>query len=114
MALPDVKLGDPIVPAVPNLPLGPDQYERQYQDQFAKVLRLYFNQLTINLQQLIGVNTLSSTAYTVATLPSAVDYGVGTRTFVSDALGPVFAATVVGGGAVTVPVYSDGTNWRVG
>lgn len=114
MALPDVKLGDPIVPAVPNLPLGTEQYSRQYQDQFSNVLRLYFNQITITLQQLIGVNTLASTAYTVATLPSAVDYGVGTRTFVSDALAPVFAATVVGGGAVTVPVYSDGTNWRVG
>jgi hypothetical protein len=114
MALPEVKIGKPISPAVPNLPLGTDQYERRYQDQFSNVLRLYFNQITITLQQLIGVNTLSSTAYTVATLPSAVDYGVGTRTFVSDALAPTFAATVVGGGAVTVPVYSDGTNWKVG
>ena len=114
MALPDSKLGDPISPAVPNLPLGPEQYQRQYQDQFANVLRLYFNQLRITIQQLIGANTFTATAYTVATLPSAVDYGVGTRTFVSDALAPVFAAVVVGGGAVIVPVYSDGTNWRVG
>jgi hypothetical protein len=113
MALPEAKIGDPIVPAVPNLPLGPDQYERRYQDQFANVLRLYFNQITITLQQLIGVNTLTSTAYTVATLPSAANYA-RTRTFVSDALAPAFAAVVAGGGAVTVPVYSDGTNWRVG
>lgn len=34
-----------INPAPPNLPLGTDQYERRYQDQFANVLRLYFNQL---------------------------------------------------------------------
>jgi hypothetical protein len=31
-----------------------------------------------------------------------------------DALAPAFGATVVGGGAVKVPVYSDGTNWKVG
>jgi hypothetical protein len=31
--------------AAPNLPLAPDQWNRQYQDQFANVLRLYFNRL---------------------------------------------------------------------
>jgi hypothetical protein len=31
-----------------------------------------------------------------------------------DALAPEFGATVVGGVAVAVPVYSDGTNWKVG
>jgi len=35
-----------IVPEPPNLPLGTEQYERRYQDQFANVLRLYFNRLT--------------------------------------------------------------------
>lgn len=34
-----------INPAVPNLPLGTQEYERRYQDQFTNVLRLYFNQL---------------------------------------------------------------------
>jgi hypothetical protein len=114
MALPEVKTGKPIAPAVPNLPLATEEYSRQYLDQFANILRLYFNQIGIVIQQLIGANTFSSTAYTVATLPSAADYGVGARTFVSDALAPAFAATVVGGGAVTVPVYSDGTDWKVG
>jgi hypothetical protein len=33
---------------------------------------------------------------------------------VSDASGPAFGATVAGSGAVAVPVYSDGTNWKVG
>lgn len=32
-------------PAPPNLPLGPYQYDRLYQDQFANILRLYFNRL---------------------------------------------------------------------
>jgi hypothetical protein len=31
--------------AVPNLPLAPDAYQRQYQDQVNNVLRLFFNQL---------------------------------------------------------------------
>jgi hypothetical protein len=47
-------------------------------------------------------------------LCSAATAGVGARAFVTDALSPVFGSTVVGGGAVNVPVYSDGTNWKVG
>jgi hypothetical protein len=50
----------------------------------------------------------------VSALPSASTVGRGSRTFVTDALTPVFQATVTGGGAVFTPVYSDGTNWKVG
>ena len=39
-------------PAAPNLPLAPDQWDKRYQDQFANVLRLYFNQLSGLLQEL--------------------------------------------------------------
>lgn len=56
MALPQFKTGPLIAPTAPNLPLGPDQYARQYQDQFANVLRLYFNQLD-NFNQLFTTNT---------------------------------------------------------
>ena len=52
--------------------------------------------------------------FTVATLPAASPSGIGSKAFVSDALAPVFGSTVVTGGAVAVPVYSDGTNWKVG
>jgi hypothetical protein len=52
-----------------------------------------------------------STLYTVATLPTA---SVGGRSFVTDASAPVFGTAVTGGGAVAVPVYYDGTQWRVG
>lgn len=52
--------------------------------------------------------------YTVATLPAPATTGAGATTFVSDASGPSFGATVAGGGSVRVPVYSDGTNWKVG
>ena len=56
MALPEFKVAPLIAPAVPNLPLGTEQYSRQYQDQFANVLRLYFNQLN-NFNQLFTTNT---------------------------------------------------------
>jgi len=42
-------------PAAPNLPLGPDDYQRAYQDGFANILRLYFNRLTSLLAALTGV-----------------------------------------------------------
>jgi len=41
-------------PAVPNLPLGTQEYERRYQDQFTNILRLYFNQLRNSLTELLG------------------------------------------------------------
>ena len=45
-----------INPAPPNLPLGTEQYERRYQDQFTNILRLYFNQLRNALGELFGRN----------------------------------------------------------
>lgn len=59
----------------------------------------------------------SSTALTVATLPSAATVGAGGRSFVTDSSTTVILGlglTVVGGGANKVPVYSDGTNWIIG
>ena len=43
-----------INPATPSLPLGTEQYERRYQDQYSNVLRLYFNQLRNSLTELLG------------------------------------------------------------
>jgi hypothetical protein len=43
-----------IVPASPSLPLGTDQYERRYQDQFTNILRLYFNQIQNALAELFS------------------------------------------------------------
>lgn len=40
--------------AAPNLPLAPQGYERQYQDQFANVLRLFFNELTNTINLVVG------------------------------------------------------------
>jgi hypothetical protein len=101
--------------ASPNLPLAPLEYDRQYTDQLNNVFRLYFNRIDSILDQLKTDAIIPPlTNYTVATLPSAVTSGKGARSFVTDALGPTFGATVVTGGAVAVPVYSDGTNWKVG
>ena len=103
-----------INPPVPNLPLGTEAYERRYQDQFANVLRLYFNQLNNALGIVITKITTASTVYTVATLPDPVVAGAGTRTFVSDSSITTFNTTVAGGGTNTVPVFSNGTNWKIG
>ena len=56
----------------------------------------------------------SSIPQTVASLPTASRAGAGSRLFVSDATATTFASVVTGGGVNNVPVYSDGTNWRIG
>lgn len=53
-------------------------------------------------------------SYTVANLPSAATVGANARAFATDANATTFASTVAGGGANFVPVYSDGTNWKIG
>jgi hypothetical protein len=101
--------------ASPNLPLSPFEYDRQYADQLNNVLRLYFNRVDAILNQLKTDTIIPAlTNYTVATLPSAATSGKGARSFVTDALLPTFGSTVAAGGAVATPVYSDGTNWKVG
>lgn len=49
---------------------------------------------------------------TVAHLPAAG--AKGSRNFVTDATATTFGTIVAGGGANNVPVYDDGTNWRIG
>jgi len=101
--------------AAPSLPLATTDYSRQYQDQLSNVLRLYFNRIDDFIARLSAVETIPALVnYTVVTLPSAATAGAGARSFVTNALAPTFGATVVGGGTVNVPVYSDGVNWKVG
>jgi hypothetical protein len=54
------------------------------------------------------------TTFLVAALPAAATAGAGARAFVTDANATTFASIVAGSGANGVPVYSDGTNWRIG
>lgn len=53
-------------------------------------------------------------ATVVGSLPSAATMGAGARSFVTDALTPVFGNAVSAGGAAKVPVVSDGISWLVG
>lgn len=48
------KVADFINPVAPNLPLATQEYERQFQDQFENILRLYFNQLDNAFGSLLG------------------------------------------------------------
>jgi hypothetical protein len=100
----------------PRLPAASFDYDPNYINQLNNILRLYFNQLDNILGQLSSSSGYipAPEVYTVAALPSAATAGVGARAFVSDATLAVFAATVAGGGANKVPVYSDGTNWKIG
>lgn len=74
-----------------------------------------FASLTTNVSGILpvvnGGNGLGA-AYTVATLPAAGTQG--RRSWVTDALVPVFLAAPVGGGAVVCPVFDNGTAWVVG
>lgn len=51
---------------------------------------------------------------TVGSLPICISAGVGLRAFVTDATDPAFLFPVIGGGAISLPVVCDGTNWVVG
>lgn len=91
----------------PRLPAAPTEYDPRFIEQYSNVLRLYFNQLD-------NISAQQSTTYIVSKLPDAAQAGVGARAFVTDATGPTFGSTVVGGGAVKTPVYSNGVDWKVG
>jgi hypothetical protein len=54
---------------------------------------------------------LNLQAYTVATLPTCDSAANTTYAAVTDATAPTYNATVTGGGAVSIPVYCNGTHW---
>ena len=48
----------------PNLPIATPDYQKQYQDQYSNVLRLYFNQLdAINNQSIQQIDKLNTFAW---------------------------------------------------
>ena len=55
-----------------------------------------------------ATTTIKTGGYTVATLPAGT---VGMRTYVTDATAPTYNGVLTGGGAVTVPVFYNGTAW---
>lgn len=112
--------------AVPRLPQFAETYDATTQEMYSNVLRLYFNQLNGVVNQLSSATLAASQAntnntnpqtpyvFTVATLPSATTTNVGVRAFVSDANATTFNSVVAGGGTNKVPIFCDGTNWRIG
>ena len=66
----------------------------------------------------VGPNSIDALApftlktYTVATLPAGPVKGW--TAMVTDANATTFASIVAGGGSNNIPVYYDGTNWRIG
>lgn len=61
-----------------------------------------------------GTGYLKLIPTTVGALTAAATVGAGTKAFVTDANATTFASVVAGGGSNVVPVYSDGTDWRIG
>ena len=72
--------------------------------------------LNLDVSGLLNVTGITQQAvYTVAALPAATVQGK--RAFVSDAthaLSNHHGQIVAGGGTYFVPIFSDGTNWRIG
>lgn len=97
------------LPKAPLLPFAPVQYDRSYQDTLNNILRQYFG----TIDNLAAQFCLSG-VYEVANLPGADSLGAGARAFVIDSSVTTFGSTVAGGGSSKVPVYSDGTDWKVG
>lgn len=62
----------------------------------------------------VVADTVKTTPVTVANLPAAATVGQGARAFVTDANATTFNSVVAGGGANAVPVFSDGSAWRIG
>lgn len=75
---------------------------------------LQINSVSIGKISSSGFDLLKNQTTTVASLPAASTAGAGARAFVTDANATTFASIVAGSGSNGVPVYSDGTNWRIG
>jgi hypothetical protein len=64
-----------------------------------------------------AIAALAFTPVTLTTLGTASAAGAGARAFINDsnvAAATNFGTVAVSGNTNIVPVYSDGTNWRVG
>ena len=62
-----------------------------------------------------ATTALQTTPVITSALPAAATAGAGARSMVTDAdAGSVFGAVLVGARSLTLPVFSDGTDWRTG
>ena len=101
----------------PALPRAPLDYSQSFMATMIRNIETYFRQLdsnAANYAESYTADQVVTTATTVASLPTASTVTVGTRMFVSDANSTTFNSVVAGGGSNKVPVFCDGTNWRIG
>lgn len=68
-----------------------------------------FNTATLTANAILA-KSIKTDGYNVSTLPTG---SMGMKVYVLDALAPTYGSTVIGGGAVVVPVFYNGTNWIV-
>ena len=64
------------------------------------------------IRQIIEILHTQTVPVLTASLPTAGDKG--RRAFVTDATSSVFNTAVASGGSANVPVFDDGTIWRIG
>jgi hypothetical protein len=101
--------GDVLTQTVPPaLPIAPDQYNRQYQDQLNSVLRLYFNTLNGLLSQLKPIpvpygSFADTTNQTVAAVDTATVMTFNTTDFADKV-----SIVTSGGKASRITVAADG------
>jgi hypothetical protein len=91
-----------------NFPAGGNVDTRLYRDS-AGVLKITDGST--------GTGYLKLIPTTVGALTAAATVGAGTKAFVTDAtntLASHHGDVVAGGGSNFTPVYSDGTDWRIG
>lgn len=85
--------------------------QAQLTDAAGRATREFFGFLQRFLQWADDGAAMNSVA--VADLPDAAS-NTGARYLVTDANATTFASTVAAGGANIVPVYSNGTDWKIG
>lgn len=68
----------------------------------------------VNVGGNVSATIVKTTPTTVSSLPTAASVGAGARSFVTDANTTTFNSAVSGSGGNAMPVFSDGTSWRIG
>ena len=84
-------------PKAPSLPIAPSQYSVGHFNQFANVLRLYFNQLdAVNVQTITEITTLATPSSGTTAARPTTDLQVGQFYFDT---------------TLTRPIWWTGTDW---
>lgn len=94
---------------------GTTTFENTNNESFVFLGGINNSSYDITTKNLASLETVKTGAYTYANLLTTITApAVGMRTFVTDATATTFNSIVAGGGANFVPVFYDGTNWRIG